>query len=80
MDLYKEYESVRGPDVAIPQDHLLEIEDLDDTQPCSVMGLHPTMPFLKELYDDGDAVMVANMGALVEVRGTRGLGACREKK
>merc|ERR1711971_42526 len=66
VDLYDEYESVRGPDVAIPKDHLHQIEVPDGTQPCSVMGLHPNMPFLKQLYDDGDAVMVANMGALVE--------------
>ena len=32
------------------------------------MGIHPKMPFLKQLYDDGDATMIANMGALVEVR------------
>ena len=32
------------------------------------MGIHPKMPFLKQLYDDGDASMIANMGALVEVR------------
>jgi len=66
VDLYNEYESVRGPDVAIPKDELHQIEVPDDSQPCKVMGIHPKMPFLKKLYDDGDAVMVANMGALVE--------------
>ena len=31
------------------------------------MGIHPNLPFLKQLYDEGDALMVANMGGLVEV-------------
>ena len=31
------------------------------------MGIHPNLPYLKQLYDEGDAVMVANMGGLVEV-------------
>ena len=68
VDLYKEYASVRGPDLAIPKDDLLPIRVPPGTQPCNVMGLHPNLPFLKELYDEGDAVMVANMGGLVEVR------------
>ena len=32
------------------------------------MGIHPNLPFLKQLYDEGDALMVANMGGLIEVR------------
>lgn len=70
VDLYKEYASVRGPDIAIPKDQLHQIKVPAGTQPCSVMGIHPKMPFLKQLYDDGDAIMMANMGALVEVRVT----------
>ena len=68
FDLYKEYASVRGPNVAIPKDQLHQIKVPANTQPCNVMGIHPKMPFLKQLYDDGDASMIANMGALVEVR------------
>ena len=67
VDLYEEYASVRGPKIAIPKDQLHPIKVPKGTQPCEVMGIHPKMPFLKELYDDGDAIMVANMGALVEV-------------
>ena len=67
VDLYKEYASVRGPKIAIPKDQLHQIKVPANTQPCNVMGIHPKLPILKELYDDGDAAMVANMGALVEV-------------
>ena len=67
IDLYKEYASVRGPDLAIPKDDLHAIRVPKGTQPCDVMGIHPKLPFLKKLYDEGDAAMVANMGGLVEV-------------
>ena len=68
VDLYKEYADVRGADVAIPKKDLHEIKVPAGTQPCDIMGIHPNLPFLKQLYDEGDALMVANMGALVEVR------------
>ena len=67
FDLYKEYQSVRGPGLAIPKHELLQIKVPAGTQPCDIMGVHPKMPFLKKLYDDGDAAFVANMGGLVEV-------------
>ena len=67
VDLYDEYASVRGPDIAIAKDKLHQIKVPAGTQPCEVMGIHPNMPFLKQLYDEGDALMLANMGALVEV-------------
>ena len=68
VDLYKEYASVRGPDIAIPKDELHQIKVPAGNQPCNVMGIHPDLKILKDLYDDGDAVMFANMGAMVEVR------------
>lgn len=68
VDLYDEYASIRGPDIAIPKKDLHTIKVPKGTQPCDVFGIHPKMPFLKQLYDDGDAAMVANMGAMVEVR------------
>ena len=68
LDLYKEYADVRGPDLAIPKNDLHEIEVPAGTQPCDVMGIHPNLPYLKQLYDEGDALMIANMGGLVEVR------------
>ena len=68
VDLYKEYADVRGKDVAIPLKDLHPIKVPAGTQPCDYMGIHPNLPFLKQLYDEGDALMVANMGALIEVR------------
>ena len=67
MDLYKDYADVRGSDLAIPKDKLHQIKVKAGTQPCDVMGIHPNLPYLKQLYDEGDALMVANMGGLVEV-------------
>ena len=53
--------------MAIPKGDLHQIKVPAGTQPCDVMGIHPNLPFLKQLYDEGDAVMVANMGGLIEV-------------
>ena len=68
VDLYEEYASIRGPNLALPKKALHEINVPKGTQPCESFGIHPKMPFLKQLYDDKDAVMIANMGAMVEVR------------
>ena len=62
-DLYKEYADIRG-EIALDKEDLLTIDV--DNQPCQQFGLHPKMPFIKELYDDGDAAFLANIGALVE--------------
>jgi len=35
------------------------------TQPCGKFGLHPEMTTLQQLYNDGDAAMIANMGAML---------------
>lgn len=35
-------------------------------QPCSKFALHPKLEFLRELYEDGDAAFIANIGSLVE--------------
>ena len=67
VDLYKDYADVRGPDLAIPKNKLHQIKVPAGNQPCDVMGIHPNLPYLKQLYDEGDALMVANMGGLVEV-------------
>ena len=60
---------MRGPDLAIPKDELHQVKVPEGTQPCDVMGIHPKMPILKQLYEEGDAAMVANMGGLIEVHG-----------
>ena len=44
----------------------LQINPNNPGQPCSVFGMHPALPQLHQLYQDGDALWVANIGALVE--------------
>ena len=65
-DLYKDYATVRGPGLAIKKEHLLPIKPRPDTQPCGVFGINPVMPHLQRLYNQGDAAMLANVGAMVE--------------
>ena len=64
-DLYAEYAAVRDA-AALAQDDLLTITADNATQPCSVFGLHPDLSTLRDLYTDGDAAFVANIGPLVE--------------
>ena len=52
--------------IAINKLDLLQIKPRPKSQPCEVFGLNPVMPNLKRIYDEGDAAMIANMGALVE--------------
>jgi len=44
----------------------LQINPNNPAQPCSVFGMHPALPQLHQLYQDGDALWFANIGALVE--------------
>jgi len=69
-DMYAQYSRVRGS-VAIPKSLLLPIVAAHksanhSTQVCGRFGLHPSMENLQRIYNDGDALMVANMGTLVE--------------
>lgn len=61
--LYDEYNRTRGAVALRPE----QIQDIDTVgQPCQKLGIHGSMPFLKELYDGGNAAFVSNIGALVE--------------
>ena len=60
---YNHYASVRG-EIAIPKIDLLPIDASSSSQVCSTFGIHPNLPHLKSLYDDGDLLWVANMGVL----------------
>jgi len=64
-DLYSEYKDVRRG-VALEKEDLLPINASGSGQPCEMLGLHPSLTFLKSLYDDGNAAMLANIGTLVE--------------
>eukprot|EP01122_Echinamoeba_exundans_P008354 TRINITY_DN275_c0_g1_i1.p1 TRINITY_DN275_c0_g1~~TRINITY_DN275_c0_g1_i1.p1 ORF type:complete len:1994 (-),score=503.35 TRINITY_DN275_c0_g1_i1:77-6058(-) len=64
-NMYDEYVLVRQG-AAINQSALLPINVPTGTQPCNTFGVHPSMPRLRQLYNDGDAAFLANIGALVE--------------
>ena len=57
---YNAYQSAR-PTLAIPQASLLPIQDGAD-----VYGLHPQMPEIANLYNNGRAAVLANVGMLVQ--------------
>lgn len=63
--LHAEYEEVRQ-EAKINKEKMLPINVKPGTQPCDVFGVHPAFSTLKDLYDQGEALFVANMGALVE--------------
>lgn len=64
-DLYAEYRNVRA-EAALGPSELMPLNAAGSGQPCSGFGLHNSMPTMKGLYDDKDALFVANVGALVE--------------
>ena len=71
---YNEYEQVRGgvggTGLAIPRSDLHQItSSLQNTSAgagYSDFGIHPDLPFLKTLYDQGDLAFVSNVGSLIE--------------
>jgi hypothetical protein len=65
-DLYAEYRLERGAEQALAKAELLAVEVPGDAQPCTTFGLHPSLKNIHQLYNDGDAALVANMGGLVE--------------
>jgi len=63
VDLNKQYKDVRGS-VAIAKRDLLKIDASTSTQVCKRFGIHPKLPLLQELYNDGDALFFAGIGVL----------------
>ncbi len=71
---YNEYEQVRGgvggSGLAIPRANLHQItSSLQNTSAgagYSDFGIHPDLPYLKTLYDQGDLAFVSNVGSLIE--------------
>ncbi len=71
---YNEYEQVRGgvggSGLAIPRSDLRQItSSLQNTSAgagYSDFGIHPDLPYLKTLYDQGDLAFVSNVGSLIE--------------
>jgi len=60
---YAEYAAIRQ-DLAIAQNALLPINPLDYNGPQ--LGVHPGMPEVQQLFENGNAAFVANVGTLVE--------------
>lgn len=60
---YDEYAGVRTS-LALPREDLLGI--ISTGQSYSDFGVHPQLPFLKTLYDQGNAAFVSNVGTLIE--------------
>lgn len=64
-DLYAEYQQVRQ-DAALDKATLLPISVPASTQPCATFGVHPSLPRLRSLYSQGEALFAANVGSMVE--------------
>jgi len=62
---FAQFQQVRG-DAGLNATDLLPISVPSGSQPCSQFGVHNTMPNLKSLYDNKEALFVANVGALIE--------------
>ncbi|KNC55363.1 ULK/ULK protein kinase [Thecamonas trahens ATCC 50062] len=61
-----EYETVRG-DASLPLGDLLPISNNGgDPQPCTQFGMHRSLSELQRIYNNGDGLWFANIGALVE--------------
>ncbi len=50
--------------MALEKNSLQQIDAASSSQPCNVFGIHPRLPFLKELYDEKDVSFVAGIGVL----------------
>lgn len=61
--LYDEYATVRRGITLLPDEvHKIQAQN----QPCSSFGIHPRLPYIKELYDDNQVTFVNDVGSLVE--------------
>ena len=63
--MYQEYKDVRS-DIALRKETLLPIVVPSGNQVCNQFGIHPNLPKLRDLYNQGDALFAANVGPLVE--------------
>ena len=48
VDLHQQYNNIRG-NIALQKSSLLPIQVPEDSQPCSIFGLHPYLQFVKVL-------------------------------
>lgn len=64
-NLNAQFHQVRG-NMAVPNNQHLTINAGSHPQPCTTFGVHPKMPLIQELYNQGQASFFANIGTLVE--------------
>jgi cullin-associated NEDD8-dissociated protein 1 len=64
-DYFAEYEAVRTGASIPKQPDNMRIP-ANQPQPCDYFQVHESLPFLRQLYNDGDLNFIANVGALVE--------------
>jgi cullin-associated NEDD8-dissociated protein 1 len=62
-DLYDEYVAVRS-DIALTPSQLRNISA--PTQNCTLFGVHHKLPFVRQLYEEGQLAFVSNIGSLVQ--------------
>ncbi|MEO0899143.1 MAG: DUF1501 domain-containing protein [Bacteroidota bacterium] len=60
---YNDYATIRT-NLAIPKNQILPLNPLNTMS--KQVGLHPNLPGLKQIFDNGDLAFVSNVGALVE--------------
>ncbi len=64
-DVYESYLKIRDL-VAISKNDLLPIDA--ENQNCTKYGIHPELPAIQQLYNDGDLMFFANTGVMTQVR------------
>lgn len=64
-NLFQQYRQLRGK-VALNQSDLLQIDASASSQPCKKFGLHYSLPTVKSLYDDKNAIFLAGIGVLTK--------------
>jgi uncharacterized protein (DUF1501 family)/uncharacterized protein (DUF1800 family) len=67
-DMYQQYRTVRSG-LALSKNVLLrldaQVKSAGSEQVCTKWGLHPKLPTLQRMFNDGDALFIANAGNLV---------------
>lgn len=62
-DMYNQYKSVRG-EIGLRSGNLHNIDASSSGQVCTTFGLHPSLSFLKSLFDQQDLLFLSNVGVL----------------
>jgi uncharacterized protein (DUF1501 family) len=72
INVYERFRAIRGKNslsegIGLTLEEMLVIDGNNADQPCSQFGIHPNLPILQTLYNDGDAAFVANAGLIAEL-------------